>query len=370
MDSRPTEPPVAPAARNWTQVLACYREPSHARSIFEIAVTLGPLLGLWVLGWFACYFGLWWFSLILAVPAAGFLVRLFMIQHDCGHGAFFRPRVANDWVGRAIGVLTLTPYDFWRRTHAIHHASSGHLDRRGIGDVETLTVREYLARSFWGRFCYRTYRNPLVMFGLGPTYLFVLQQRLPVGMMRRGWQPWFSTMATNVAIAGIVAALIWCVGIRPFLLVHLPIILLAVSVGVWLFYVQHQFERTFWARDGEWNLHDAALYGSSHYDLPGILRWFTANIGVHHVHHLCSRIPFYRLPQAPPRLSRALWRGPAYISGEFLLRASRALGRGSTPFYFVPRDGSVLRDSSKFCFGRTPISVALSWAIIVDCATC
>jgi len=298
LDIRSTEPSVAPAARNWTQVLACYREPSHARSIFEIAVTLGPLLGLWVLGWFACYFGLWWFSLILAVPAAGFLVRLFMIQHDCGHGAFFRPRVANDWVGRAIGVLTLTPYDFWRRTHAIHHASSGHLDRRGIGDVETLTVREYLARSFWGRFCYRTYRNPLVMFGLGPTYLFVLQQRLPVGMMRRGWQPWFSTMATNVAIAGIVAALIWCVGIRPFLLVHLPIILLAGSVGVWLFYVQHQFERTFWARDGEWNLHDAALHGSSHYDLPGILRWFTANIGVHHVHHLCSRIPFYRLPRA------------------------------------------------------------------------
>ena len=131
-----------------------------------------------------------------------------------------------------------------------------------------------------------------------PICLFVLQQRLPVGMMRRGWQPWFSTMATNVAIAGIVATLIWCVGIRPFLLVHLPIILLAGSVGVWLFYVQHQFERTFWARDGKWNLHDAALYGSSHYDLPGILRWFTANIGVHHVHHLCSRIPFYRLPRA------------------------------------------------------------------------
>ena len=166
-------------------------------------------MGLWALGWFACYFGLWWLSLILAVPAAGAAV------HD---PARLRSRrfLANDWVGRVISVLTLTPYDFWRRTHAIHHASSGHLERRGIGDVETLTVREYLARSFWGRFCYRTYRNPLVMFGLGPTYLFVLQQRLPVGMMRRGWQPWFSTMATNVAIAGIVATLIWCVGIQPF----------------------------------------------------------------------------------------------------------------------------------------------------------
>jgi omega-6 fatty acid desaturase (delta-12 desaturase) len=133
------------------------------------------------------------------------------------------------------------------------------------------------------------------MFGLGPAYLFVLQQRLPIGMMRGGWQPWLSTMATNVAIAGMVAALIWCIGIRAFLLVHLPIILLAGSIGVWLFYVQHQFERTFWAQDGEWTLHDAALYGSSHYELPAILRWFTANIGVHHVHHLCSRIPYYRL---------------------------------------------------------------------------
>jgi acyl-lipid omega-6 desaturase (Delta-12 desaturase) len=298
-DSPFAAPPlVAPEARNWTKILARYREPSHARSIFEIAVTLGPLMGLWALAWAAYYFGFWWLSLILAVPAAGFLVRLFMIQHDCGHGAFFRHRLANDWVGRVIGVVTLTPYDFWRRTHAIHHASSGHLDRRGIGDVQTLTVREYLARSSWGRLCYRTYRNPLVMFGLGPAYLFVLQQRLPIGLMRGGWQPWLSTMATNAAIAGMVAALIWCIGIRAFLLVHLPIILLAGSIGVWLFYVQHQFERTFWAQDGEWTLHDAALYGSSHYDLPAILRWFTANIGVHHVHHLCSRIPYYRLPRA------------------------------------------------------------------------
>jgi acyl-lipid omega-6 desaturase (Delta-12 desaturase) len=300
LDNCPTaaRPPVAPDARNWTQIFACYREPSHGRSIFEIAVTLGPLTGLWALAWAAYYFGFWWLSLLLTVPAAGFLVRLFMIQHDCGHGAFFRHRLANDWVGRVIGVLTLTPYDFWRRTHAIHHASSGHLERRGVGDVETLTVSEYLARSFWGRLCYRTYRNPLVMFGLGPAYLFVLRHRLPVGMMRGGWQPWLSTMATDVAIAGIVATLIWCIGIRPFLLVHLPIILLAGSIGVWLFYVQHQFERTFWAHDGEWTLHDAALYGSSHYDLPGILRWFTANIGVHHVHHLCSRIPYYHLPRA------------------------------------------------------------------------
>ncbi len=292
-------PPAAPDARSWTQILARYREPSHARSIVEIAVTLAPLAGLWALAWAAVHFGYWWLCLLLAVPAAGFLVRLFMIQHDCGHGAFFRHRLANDWVGRVIGVLTLTPYDFWRRTHAIHHASSGHLDRRGLGDIDTLTVREYLARSRWGRFCYRLYRHPIVMFGIGPAYLFVLQQRVPFGMLRGGgWAPWISTMATNAGIAAIAAVLIWFIGIGPFLLVHLPIMLLAGSIGVWLFYVQHQFEMTFWAHDGEWTLHEAALHGSSHYDLPAILRWFTANIGVHHVHHLSSRIPYYRLPRA------------------------------------------------------------------------
>jgi omega-6 fatty acid desaturase (delta-12 desaturase) len=209
---------------------------------------------------------------------------------------FFRHRLANDWVGRVLGVLTLTPYDFWRRTHAIHHASSGNLDQRGIGDIDTLTVREYLALSRWGRLRYRLYRHPIVMFGIGPAYLFLLQHRLPVGLMRRGWQPWLSTMATNAAIAGVIGTVIWFVGIGAFLLVHLPIMLLAASVGVWLFYVQHQFEGTFWAEDRAWNVHAAALHGSSHYDLPAVLRWFSANIGVHHVHHLCSRIPYYRLP--------------------------------------------------------------------------
>ena len=281
------------------QILARYREPNPTRSIVEIAITLLPLAALWALAWAALHFGYWWLSLLLAVPAAGFLVRAFMIQHDCGHGAFFRHRLANDWVGRVIGVLTLTPYDFWRRTHAVHHASSGNLDRRGLGDVDTLTVREYLALPRWRRLCYRLYRHPIVMFGIGPAYLFMLRQRLPVGLMRgAGWTPWVSTMATNFAIALVVAVLIWFIGIGAFLLVHLPIMLLAASIGVWLFYVQHQFEETFWAEERHWNLHEAALLGSSHYDLPGILRWFTANIGVHHVHHLCSRIPYYRLSRA------------------------------------------------------------------------
>jgi omega-6 fatty acid desaturase (delta-12 desaturase) len=239
----------------------------------------------------------YWLCLLLALPAAGFLVRLFMIQHDCGHGSFFSQRLANDWVGRTISVLTLTPYDYWRRTHAIHHASSGNLDRRGVGDVQTLTVREYLALSRFRRLLYRMYRNPLVLFGIGPAYLFILQQRLPVGLMRGGWVPWLSTMATNLAIAVIAATLIWFIGFGPFLLVQLPITLAGGAVGVWLFYVQHQFEDTVWARNGSWSRHEAALYGSSHYALPPVLRWFTANIGVHHVHHLCSQIPSYRLPR-------------------------------------------------------------------------
>jgi omega-6 fatty acid desaturase (delta-12 desaturase) len=287
-----------PAPQSWPQTLARYREPNHARSIVEIAITAAPFAALWTLAWTVVHFGYWWLALLLAVPSAGFLVRLFMIQHDCGHGSFFRQRAANDWVGRVIGVLTLTPYDFWRHTHAIHHATSGHLERRGIGDVDTLTVQEYQSLSFWGRLRYRTYRHPLVMFGIGPAYLFLLQHRLPVGLFRGGWWPWLSVMATNVAIAAIAAGLIWLIGLGPFLLVELPTILLAGSIGVWLFYVQHQFEMTFWAHEGEWTFQEAALHGSSHYDLPGILRWFTANIGVHHVHHLCSRIPYYRLPRA------------------------------------------------------------------------
>ena len=288
---------TAPDARLWTQILNRYREPSRARSLIELTITALPLVALWVAAWFAYWFGFWWLTLLIAIPAAGFLMRLFMIQHDCGHGAFFRNRWANDWVGRVIGVLTMTPYDFWRRTHAVHHATSGNLDRRGMGDVDTLTVREYQALSPLGRLKYRLYRNPVVMFGVGPAYLFLVRHRLPMGLMRAGWRPWLSTQATNAAIAAIALVLIWLIGVGAFFLVHLPIMLLAATFGVWLFYVQHQFEDTFWNESRGWNLHEAALYGSSHYDLPRPLRWFTANIGIHHVHHLHSRIPYYRLPR-------------------------------------------------------------------------
>jgi omega-6 fatty acid desaturase (delta-12 desaturase) len=284
-------------ARRWTRLLNNYSTPNRLRSIAELAITALPLIVLWTAAWFTFSLGHAWASLLIAIPAAGFLVRLFMIQHDCGHGTFFASRLANDWVGRVIGVLTLTPYDCWRRMHATHHATTGNLDRRGTGDLDTLTVREYQALPRWGRLKYRLYRHPLIMFGVGPAYLFLLQQRLPVGLMRNGWQPWASTMATNLAIAVIVAALTWFIGIKAILLVHLPTILLAATTGVWLFYVQHQFEHTSWERDETWNLHQAALHGSSHYELPALLRWFTANIGVHHVHHLSSRIPYYHLPR-------------------------------------------------------------------------
>jgi omega-6 fatty acid desaturase (delta-12 desaturase) len=262
--------------------------------MFELGITAGAFAGLWLLMWAALGIG-YWVSLLLAVPAAGFLVRLFMIQHDCGHGAFFQRRALNDWVGRVIGTLTLTPYDVWRRSHAMHHAGVGNLERRGIGDIKTLTVQEYLALPLWRRVHYRLYRNPVVMFGLGPAYLFLVQYRLPTGSMRGGFEPWLSALATNAGIALVIVTMMWLVGVTPFLLVQLPITLLAASIGVWLFYVQHQFEETYWTSDSTWNLHDAALHGSSHYDLPGVLRWFTANIGVHHVHHLSSRIPYYRL---------------------------------------------------------------------------
>ena len=283
-------------APQWPRALARYRDPRPARSSFEIAVTILPLLALWA--------GMWgvlqispWLCLLLAVPAAAFLVRLFMIQHDCSHGSFFRRRATNDWVGRIIGILTLTPHDLWRRTHAIHHAGMGNLDERGIGDVTTLTIDEYRSRGRWGRLAYRIYRHPAMLFGVGPTYLFLLQHRLPVGLMRKGWEPWISTMATNLAILMIAAGVFLLLGLQAVLLILLPTAMLAASAGVWLFYVQHQFENTYWEGDDAWSHAESSLRGSSYYVLPGVLRWLTANIGMHHVHHLNSRIPFYRLPE-------------------------------------------------------------------------
>ena len=280
----------------WTRVLSKYREPVTLRSIAELIVTVAPFVFLWGMAWWALSISNW-LALGLAALNALFLVRIFMIQHDCGHGAFFRNRQLGAWTGRVLGVLTLTPYDVWRRTHAIHHASTGNLDRRGIGDIPTLTVREYWRKSWIGRCLYRLCRNPVFLFGVAPFYTFVLQNRLPVGLMRSGWLYWLSAMATNAAIAAALVLLFWLGGPRVVLLVFLPTVILASSIGMWLFYVQHQFEETFWEDEENWQVQDAAFHGSSYYVLPEPLRWFSANIGAHHVHHLASRIPYYRLPE-------------------------------------------------------------------------
>ncbi|MDA4848884.1 fatty acid desaturase [Hoeflea poritis] len=276
--------------------LAQYRGPNPVRSTTEIAITLFGFLAIWLTIWLGLNAG-YWQILVLALPGAGFLVRLFMIQHDCGHGSFFRRRRTNDWTGRFLSILTLTPYDYWKRSHAAHHAGSGNLDRRGIGDITTLTVDEYRGLSRFGRVGYRLYRNPIVLFVLGPAFLFLFQHRLPVGDFANA-RAWTSVMATNVAMATLVTAFVLLVGPQQFLIIHMPIVLIAASAGVWLFYVQHQFEGTSWARNEAWQVHEFALNGSSYYALPTILRWFTANIGMHHIHHLCARIPFYKLPAA------------------------------------------------------------------------
>ncbi|WP_430429467.1 fatty acid desaturase [Parasphingorhabdus sp.] len=281
-----------------------FRDSRPGRSGWELAVTLIPFLCLFALILIAVQAG--YFSALILTPLAGLLLlRLFVIQHDCGHGSFLPSRSGNDWVGRALGVLTFTPYDCWRRSHALHHAATGNLGARGVGDVDTLTVREFYEQTPAQRFLYRLYRHPLILLGLGPAYLFLLRHRLPIGLMKEGWLYWISAMATNAVTTLILALLISLFGLAVTAMVFFPVLLVAASVGVWLFYIQHQFEDAHWDDSGNWSFHEAALHGSSHLDLPLVLRWFTANIGIHHVHHLASRIPFYRLPEvlkAYPRL--------------------------------------------------------------------
>jgi acyl-lipid omega-6 desaturase (Delta-12 desaturase) len=296
MNAHAIETAPEDAAGAWLKTLSKYRQPRFGRSIFELFVTVLPFVAFWTGAYISVFQG-FWPGLILVLPAAAFLLRLFMIQHDCGHGSFFARRRLDNWTGRILGVLTLTPYDYWRRAHAAHHATAGNLDERGVGDITTLTVAEYRALPLSRRLAYRLYRHPLVMFGIGPAWLFLFKQRLPFGMMKSGALPWISTMATNLALAVLTAVMIWAVGLVPFLLIHLPVVLLAGAAGVWLFYVQHQFEETHWSKTEDWHFPEAALHGASHYDLPLLLRWITGNIGVHHVHHLSSRIPYYRLPE-------------------------------------------------------------------------
>ncbi|MEL6877716.1 MAG: fatty acid desaturase [Pseudomonadota bacterium] len=261
-----------------------------------MAITVIPFMAMFGLILFAVKAG--YFLALALTPIAGLLLlRIFIIQHDCGHGALMPTKRWNDWVGRALGVFTFTPYDPWKHAHARHHASTGNLDARGTGDVDTLTVREFNNLSWLGKFGYWLYRHPIVLLGFGPAYLFLLRHRLPIGLMRAGSIYWISSMSTNVVTGLILIGLATQFGIATTALVVLPVLLIAASTGVWLFYIQHQFEDAHWDTKGDWSFHDAALKGSSHLHLPAPLRWFTGNIGIHHVHHLASRIPFYRLPK-------------------------------------------------------------------------
>ncbi len=287
---------VSDNAREWFRTLRPYRNASTTRSLIQLGATAIPLITLWVVTIIAVQYG-YWFALLLSIPTAGFLVRLFMIQHDCGHRSFFRSRFANDLLGHVIGVFTLTPFIYWRKAHAIHHSTSGNLDHRGIGDLHLLTVREYQALPKWRRALYRLYRNPFVLFGIGPVYLFVVKFRLPLDMLRMRKGTLLSVLATNFGIAAIVVTLGILLGFGDFFLVQAPVTLLASAIGTWLFYVQHQFRDTYWARDDSWRFHTAAIAGSTYYVLPRWLRWLTANIGIHHIHHLSSMIPNYRLQE-------------------------------------------------------------------------
>ena len=290
-----TDSTVAPqrVGADWRRAVEPYIGPDARRASFQIVTTIGPLL---LLMW-AAHVTLQWSlvaALVLALPIAGFLVRTFIVMHDCAHGSFFGSRRANDIVGFITGVLTLTPFAQWRRDHALHHASSGDLDRRGHGDVPTLTVREYLAKSWKGRLGYRIIRHPLLLLLGGPFHL-AIGQRLRGKSTATGAKQISSVAATNVAIAVGAALVVLTVGWQTLLVAYLLPYYIAAMVGVWLFYVQHQFEDAYWASHGEWDYVEAALKGSSHLRLPGLLRWFTGDIGLHQVHHVAPRIPNYRL---------------------------------------------------------------------------
>jgi omega-6 fatty acid desaturase (delta-12 desaturase) len=293
MDPRPLcLSPLRPS-RSWQEIVAPYARTNPRRAMAQLLNTGLPLLFLMAVLIYGARSP--WLTFLFAPPAVFLLVRLFAIQHDCGHGSFFASRRANDLLGRAIGLLTLTPYAFWRNAHAVHHATSGNLDRRGIGDITMLTVREYWALSKWRRLLYRAYWHPLVMFGLGPIYLFVIRNRIPTANPLRHRKIWSSILGTNSALGTIVLLMVATVGARAFMLAYLPVILMAASIGIWLFYIQHQFEHAYWSPRADWDFHKAALQGSSFYDLPAALHWLTGYIGFHHIHHVCSKIPNYRL---------------------------------------------------------------------------
>ena len=278
----------------WDKVLAPYKKADHRAAWFQLSTTLAGYFVLWALMFYSLDVG-YWLTFLIGIVTAGFSTRLFIFQHDCGHGSFFRSQRLNNAVGAVLGVITFFPYAYWRRTHAIHHATAGNLDRREFGDIETLTVKEYLARGRWGRLGYRLYRNLFVLLLVGPFFQFVIRHRLPWNIPREWKKEWASVLWSDAALALVLVPFALTHNLLEFLAVQMTIIGISGAAGIWLFYVQHQFEDTYWRNQPEWNFIRAGLEGSSFYDLPLALHWFTGNIGYHHIHHLSSRIPNYHL---------------------------------------------------------------------------
>jgi acyl-lipid omega-6 desaturase (Delta-12 desaturase) len=290
-DNQPSERAL-PKSVEWKSLVAQYQESSAWRASWQLLNTVVPYAATWYLMYLCVQVSIW-LALPLAVLAGALLIRIFIIFHDCGHESFFRSRLANDITGFCAGVLVFTPYYHWRWEHALHHATSGNLNRRGTGDIWTMTVQEYVDASRGKRFAYRLARNPFLLFLVAPVYLFVFRERFPV--RTAGARERKSVWWVNLAIAGMILLMGWSFGFVPYLILMLTAISVAGIGGVWLFYVQHQFEDTYWERTENWDYKEAALRGSSFYDLPAVLRWFSGNIGYHHVHHLSPRIPNYNL---------------------------------------------------------------------------
>ena len=287
-------PVVVPDNRTWRPLVARYQSPQLRRAVLQLATTLLPLALVFAAMYRLLALSFWW-TLVFALPAAALLVRTFVLMHDCAHGSFFASRRANQIVGAVTGLLTLIPFEHWRHEHALHHASAGDLDRRGHGDVDTLTVREYLGRTRWGRLRYRIIRHPLVFLVIGPLF-FVLEKRFPPRGTGAGRRQIASVWTNNAAIVLVAATLMALFGARVFL-IYLPAYYVAVAAGLWLFFVQHQFEETYWEDHQHWDYAAAAIAGSSYFKLPAVLQWVTGSIGFHHVHHLGPRIPNYNLQQ-------------------------------------------------------------------------
>jgi omega-6 fatty acid desaturase (delta-12 desaturase) len=277
-----------------TEELSRFQHPSVWKGVWQIANSFLPYLVLWWLAIISLQYS-YWLTLPITILAAGFMVRIFIIFHDCGHGSFFRSARANTIVGVISGILTFTPFHYWRKSHARHHATSANLDKRGHGDVWIMTVEEYNNSSRRHRLQYRLYRNPLVMFGLGPLFISLVSNRFV--RRKANLAERMSVYWTNLAIAIIAALMIFGIGLKAYLLIQLPILFVSLVAGIWLFYVQHQFEGVYWARSKEWDYINASVQGGSYYRLPAVLNWFSGNIGFHHVHHLNSRIPNYYLPK-------------------------------------------------------------------------